>query len=118
MRAVGTLKVEIIRLWAAHGFSLLESGQRRNPWGPTRQWCHGIQATTAATAQLANAATVGQADPPSPRLVSCQLGQLNEVAAGVVQHGNGRGGHIGRRHRELGAASLDLLVVAPLTSPV
>src|SRR5580704_8835914 len=42
----------------------------------------------------------------------CQLGELNEVAAGVVQHRNGRAGHIGRRHGELGAASLDPLVVA------
>jgi len=41
-----------------------------------------------------------------------QLGQLNEVAAGVIQHGNGREGHVGGRHRELAAAGLDPLVVA------
>src|SRR5215471_20581037 len=41
-----------------------------------------------------------------------QLGELNEVAAGVVQHRNGRAGHLGGRHRELGAAGLDPLVVA------
>src|SRR5262245_5208697 len=41
-----------------------------------------------------------------------QLGELNEVAAGVVQHRNGRSGHVGRRHRELGAAGLDPFVVA------
>src|SRR5271155_409887 len=41
-----------------------------------------------------------------------QLGELNEVAASVVQHRNGRAGHIGGRHGELGAASLDPLVVA------
>src|SRR5215469_14700657 len=43
---------------------------------------------------------------------ACQLGELNEVAAGVFQHGNSRAGHIGRRLRELGATRLDLLVVA------
>src|ERR1700683_3524643 len=41
-----------------------------------------------------------------------QLGELDEVAAGVVQHRNGRGGHVGGRHRKLGAAGLDPLVVA------
>src|SRR6185437_1797822 len=45
-------------------------------------------------------------------LIARQLGELNEVAAGVLQHGNGRAGHVGGRHRELGAASLDPLVVA------
>src|ERR1039457_462268 len=44
--------------------------------------------------------------------IACQLGQLNEVAAGVVQHRNDRGGHVGGRHRELGAAGLDPLIVA------
>src|SRR5713101_209859 len=44
--------------------------------------------------------------------ITCQLGELNEVAAGVVQHRNGRAGHVGGRHRELGAAGLDPLVVA------
>src|SRR5271156_956784 len=41
-----------------------------------------------------------------------QLGELNEVAAGVVQHRNGRAGHVGGRHRELRAAGLDSRVVA------
>src|SRR5579872_2303674 len=45
-------------------------------------------------------------------LIACQLGELNEVAAGVLQHRNGRAGHVGGRHRELGAAGLDPLVVA------
>src|SRR5229473_6631182 len=45
-------------------------------------------------------------------LIACQLGKLNEVAAGVLQHRNGRGGHVGGRHRELGAAGFDPLVVA------
>ena len=31
-------------------------------------------------------------------------GEPNEVAAGVLQHGNGRAGHVGGRHREIGAA--------------
>src|SRR5438094_8206667 len=44
--------------------------------------------------------------------IACQLGELNEVAAGVFQHRNGRAGHVGRRRRELGAAGLDPLVVA------
>src|SRR5713101_2896848 len=44
--------------------------------------------------------------------VACQLGELNEVAAGVLQHRNNRGSHVGGRHRELGAASLDPLIIA------
>src|ERR1700687_2042695 len=44
--------------------------------------------------------------------IACQLGQLNQVAAGVLQHRNGRAGHVGGRHRKLGAARLDPLVVA------
>src|SRR5580704_9488443 len=44
--------------------------------------------------------------------VTCQLGELNEVAAGVVQHRNGREGHVSGRLGELGAAGLDPLVVA------
>src|SRR5216684_2173508 len=44
--------------------------------------------------------------------IACQLGELNEVAAGVLQHSNGRAGHVGGRHRELGAAGLDPLMVA------
>jgi haloalkane dehalogenase len=46
------------------------------------------------------------------RSIARHLGELNEVAACVVQHRNGRGRHIGGRHRELGAAVLDPLVVA------
>src|SRR5208283_3387970 len=45
-------------------------------------------------------------------LIACELGELNEVAAGVVQHRNGRSGHAGGRHGELGAVGLDPLVVA------
>src|ERR1051326_5026796 len=45
-------------------------------------------------------------------LVLCELGELNEIATGVFQHCNGRAGHIGRRHGELGAASFDALVVS------
>src|SRR5580704_9130964 len=44
-------------------------------------------------------------------LPTLQLGELNKVAAGVVQHGNGRASHVGGRHGELGAAGLDPLVV-------
>src|SRR6516225_8154373 len=44
--------------------------------------------------------------------IACQLGELNEVAAGVLQHRNGRAGHVGGRRREFGAAGLDPLVVA------
>jgi hypothetical protein len=42
----------------------------------------------------------------------CELSDLNEIAAGVIQHGNGRAGRIRRRHGELGAAGFDPLVVA------
>src|SRR5271156_6679786 len=45
-------------------------------------------------------------------LPALQLGELDEVATGVVQHGNGRAGHVGGRHGELGAKSLDPLIVA------
>src|SRR4030095_13309929 len=41
-----------------------------------------------------------------------QLADLNEVAAGVIQHRDRRTGHVGGRHGELSAAGLDLLVVA------
>src|SRR5216684_1278209 len=44
--------------------------------------------------------------------IACQLRQLNQVATGVVQHRDGRAGHVLGRHRELGAARLDPLVVA------
>src|SRR5436309_8072892 len=44
--------------------------------------------------------------------IASQLGELNQVAAGVLQHRNGRAGHVGGRHRKLGAARLDPLVVA------
>src|SRR6516162_1492456 len=44
--------------------------------------------------------------------IACQLGELNEVAAGVLQHRNGRAGHVSGWHRKLGAAGLDPLVVA------
>src|SRR5246127_5884649 len=43
--------------------------------------------------------------------IVCQLGELNQVAAGVFQHCNGRAGHVSGRHRELGPAGLDPLVV-------
>src|ERR1700731_1688606 len=45
-------------------------------------------------------------------LIACELGELNEVAAGVVHHRNGRGGPVGGRHCEHGAAGLDPFVVA------
>src|ERR1700687_2837794 len=54
----------------------------------------------------------GQACYRTPASPARQLGDLNEVAAGVVQLGDGRAGHLGRRHGELGAARLDALVVA------
>src|SRR6267142_1636948 len=43
---------------------------------------------------------------------ACQLRELYKVAAGVFQHRNGRSGHVGGWHRELGAAALDPLVVS------
>src|SRR5580704_7290371 len=47
----------------------------------------------------------------TPTLPACQLGELNEVAAGVVQLGDGRAGYLGRRHLEFGER-FDALVVA------
>src|SRR5262245_29651937 len=44
--------------------------------------------------------------------IACQLRELNEVAAGVLEHRNDRAGHVGGWHRELGAAGLDPLVIA------
>src|ERR1700730_6533552 len=43
--------------------------------------------------------------------ITCKWCQRNQVAAGVLQHRNGRAGHVGGLHRELGAAALDPLVV-------
>src|SRR5207253_676658 len=54
-------------------------------------------------------ASVGRGGAVCPS--TCQLGELNAVAAGVVQHRNGRAGHVGGRHGELGTAALDSLVV-------
>src|SRR5262245_62146556 len=51
--------------------------------------------------------------PGSRSSIPCQLGELNEVAAGVVQHRNRCVPHVGGRHREPGAAGLNPLVVAP-----
>src|SRR5580658_8917329 len=45
-------------------------------------------------------------------LIARQLGELNEIAAGVLQHRNNRACHSGGRHREFGSARLDPLVVA------
>src|SRR5579863_7376865 len=50
--------------------------------------------------------------PPGVALPACKLGELNQVTASVVQHRNGRAGHVGGRHGELGAARLDPLVVS------
>src|SRR5579872_271010 len=41
-----------------------------------------------------------------------QLRKLNEIAAGIVQHRDGRSGYVCGRHDELGAAPLDALVVS------
>src|SRR5262249_46053930 len=49
---------------------------------------------------------------PCRSLPARQLGNLNEVTAGVVQLGDGRAGHFGRRHGELGVARFDAFVVA------
>src|SRR6516165_3587466 len=46
----------------------------------------------------------------TPGLPARQLGNLDVVAAGVVQLGDGRTGHLDRRHDELGAAGFDALV--------
>src|ERR1700735_1388589 len=46
-----------------------------------------------------------------PALPTRQLSDLNEVAASVVELGDGRAGDLGRRHLEFTAALLDALVV-------
>src|SRR5271168_1320765 len=45
-------------------------------------------------------------------LPALQLRNLNQIAAAVLQHRNRRAGHVRRRHRELGPAPLDPLVIA------
>src|SRR5450432_2766065 len=45
-------------------------------------------------------------------LIVCQLSELDQVAAVVLQHGNRGGGYVGGRHGELGAAGFDAFVVA------
>src|SRR5215472_1447974 len=47
-----------------------------------------------------------------PALPACQLRELDEVAARILQHRNGRSGHGGGRHGELRAARLDPFEVA------
>jgi hypothetical protein len=42
---------------------------------------------------------------------ACQLGDLNEIAARIIQSGDGRAGYLGRRHSELRAARFHALVV-------
>src|SRR2546428_4995787 len=82
----------------------------------SRRWRLRLASRISRVAQRPEASTEGESSagalPSSPCLPACQLGELNEVAAGVLQHRNGRGGHVGGWHRELGAASLDPLVVA------
>src|SRR5580700_6985830 len=63
-------------------------------------------------AKLAGPGAYGSGSGIVCSLPALHLGELNQIAAGVVQHRNGRAGHVGRRHGELGAASLDPLVVA------
>ena len=79
------------------------------PWGGS---IHAVEVTFESV-------HVSRPEPPElrqgaerPHLVACQLYELNEVAAGVLQDGDGRAGHVGGRHRKLGAAGLDPLVVA------
>src|SRR5262249_12302766 len=45
-------------------------------------------------------------------LLVLQLDKLNEVAAGVVEHRDGRAGDIRRQHRELSAMGADPFVIA------
>jgi hypothetical protein len=50
--------------------------------------------------------------PNGTPLPALQLRDLHEIPAAVLQDRNGRPGHVGRRHRELGAARPDPLAVA------
>src|SRR5581483_8033276 len=45
-------------------------------------------------------------------LPAIERGNLDQIAAGVVQHGDGRAGNFGRRHGELRASSLHAVVLA------
>ena len=45
-------------------------------------------------------------------LIACQLRDLNQVTTSILQLGDGRAGHWGRWHCELGAAGFDSFVVA------
>src|SRR5689334_3274411 len=49
---------------------------------------------------------------PALSLPTCQLRDLNKVAASIVQLGNGRARHFCRRHAELGSARLDALIIS------
>jgi hypothetical protein len=48
----------------------------------------------------------------SSALPTHQLRDLNEIAAGVIQHGDLRGGHVFWWHSELGAARFHAFVIA------
>src|SRR5579871_2662756 len=45
-------------------------------------------------------------------LPAVERDDLDQVTTGVVQHGDGRAGHFGRRHGELGAERLHAVVLA------
>src|SRR5271156_2736085 len=76
-----------------------------SPFGP-RSFC--IRAMLAGPGTYCSRSSIFF----SLALPACELGELNEVAAGVVQHRKGRASYVGGRHGELGAAGLDPLVVA------
>jgi hypothetical protein len=44
-------------------------------------------------------------------LPAVERGDLDQVAAGVVHHGDGRAGHLGWRHSEVGAERFHALVL-------
>src|SRR5262245_10241915 len=85
------------------------SARRRRASAPPR--CSKMVGSLIMPPELAENVVCRQV-PGSRSLISCQLGEPNQGAAGVVQHCNGRCCHVGRWHRELGAAGLDPLVVA------
>src|SRR5579863_3250790 len=72
----------------------------------------GVEAQGVRRDRSSSSSAISCSAPGWSRRVSRQLGELNEVSTGVVQHRDGRERHIGGRHRERSAAGLDPLVVA------
>src|SRR5207247_672400 len=85
----------------------LPKGSRKESLEPSAHYRlrtgSGERSTTrAVAAQIARSL-------PQAGLPALQLHELDQVAAGVAQLGDGRASHLGRRHLEFGATSFDAL---------